>query len=411
MPVAGAGASKLWGAVAGQSIETTLAKAGAKETLEAARAAARRGDAAEVEKLFGKLETHLSADEANALRQQLNKELTGALGHPPGRAEPTEAQAKVLAETKTLDGDKLSPTQLEAEKDIVRRSDPQPSTLEGYVDEVDLGNEHTWRREPEDTWCRFSRRSICGTKINGAKQLTEEAKAKVRQTESKIANLRELQIEQRKIAEAYPGIVEKLKKSPGPNGRVNLSVLTEEEIEILGQVFPKDDLEKLPLQRVTNSTALPGGELGNLFGQEEAAIAALRDAKRPLYDKARAASPSGRARAAVERRAGKFDEFLRGLPPSGALDVDHVLSLNEIVNMRGFDKLDWAEQVAILNDPENLRAVDRALNRSRGDMGWAEFLGNGVYSREVLERARAVEEEIRGRIQRQIAEKAGAGVP
>jgi hypothetical protein len=51
---------------------------------------------------------------------------------------------------------------------MVRRSQPQPTQEPGYVDEVDLGNGHRWRRREDGTWCRFTERSLCGTVIEGA---------------------------------------------------------------------------------------------------------------------------------------------------------------------------------------------------------------------------------------------------
>ncbi|ALG08406.1 eCIS core domain-containing protein [Kibdelosporangium phytohabitans] len=84
LPVLGAGASRLWNAAMSQGIDQVLAKAGATETLAAARRAAQAGDVAEVNRLLDQLETHLSADQASALRHHLNSELTGRLGSEVG---------------------------------------------------------------------------------------------------------------------------------------------------------------------------------------------------------------------------------------------------------------------------------------------------------------------------------------
>jgi hypothetical protein len=103
-------------------------------------------------------------------------------GHPPGRVDPASLeQADLLAQSSVIDdGKALSTAQREAEISIVAQSEPQPSTLEGYVDEVDLGNGHTWRRGEGSTWCRFSGSSLCGTVIPGDKQL---ARLRTRLTE------------------------------------------------------------------------------------------------------------------------------------------------------------------------------------------------------------------------------------
>ena len=169
LPVAGSAGRRLWDAVVGRSLENTLARAGASEALAAARAAARRGEATEANRLATQLETHLNPEEALALHDQLLVELRETLRHPPGRADIASLeQAHLLAQSSGLEGDSLSVAQRNAELDIVRRSEPQPSSLDGYVDEVDLGNGDTWRRRADGTWCRFSVPSLCGTELPGA---------------------------------------------------------------------------------------------------------------------------------------------------------------------------------------------------------------------------------------------------
>jgi hypothetical protein len=99
-----------------------------------------------------------------------------ATGNTPGavRAASNE-QADLLASAGSIqDGKQLSRAQREAEIDIVARSEPRPSSIAGYEDEVDIGNGHVWRRDPDrGTWCRFSPppSSLCGTTIVGAKPM------------------------------------------------------------------------------------------------------------------------------------------------------------------------------------------------------------------------------------------------
>jgi hypothetical protein len=169
MPVIGRGASRVWDAVANQSMEKTLERAGAQDLLNSARAAASRGDVAEVNRLADQLEALLNPEEARLLRQQLGDQLTERLGHPPGTATPPAENRALLDASRTVeDGAKLTPEQKAAELDIVARSEPQISREPGYVDEVDLGNGHVWRRTEEGTWCRFTTKSLCGTTIPGA---------------------------------------------------------------------------------------------------------------------------------------------------------------------------------------------------------------------------------------------------
>jgi hypothetical protein len=51
--------------------------------------------------------------------------------------------------------------QIDSELAIVERSEPRASNVKGYQDEVELGNGHTWRRDANDNWCRFSDPRIC----------------------------------------------------------------------------------------------------------------------------------------------------------------------------------------------------------------------------------------------------------
>ena len=184
LPVVGAGLSRISEAIAMRGIESTLTRVGpgALETLGAARRAATGGDVAQVNRLLGELEKHLSAAELRTLRRNLYEELQATLRRPPGTANPSdEAEGHLLADSAAIDdGHRLDQAQRAAEMDVVRRSEPRPSTVEGYVDEVDLGNGHTWRRRENGTWCRFSDPTLCGVVIPGAAPMSAAEAARVR---------------------------------------------------------------------------------------------------------------------------------------------------------------------------------------------------------------------------------------
>ena len=77
----------------------------------------------------------------------------------PGAAAAGSAEARVLEAGR---GDAVpSLEQIDSELAIVERSKSRPSKVEGYQDEVELGNGHTWRRDANDNWCRFSDNRIC----------------------------------------------------------------------------------------------------------------------------------------------------------------------------------------------------------------------------------------------------------
>ncbi len=170
MPVVGRVAGRAWKAVTAGTLEKTLIRAGMEDVLKAAQAAARSGDTHAVEMMMTQMEASLAAEDAAILRKQLSEKLEEALGHPPGRAELIKDPEKSLDQEQLLiaSGKKesgLTKEELEAELDVVSRSEPQISDEPGYVEEVDLGNGHKWRRTEDDTWCRFTKASICRGKI------------------------------------------------------------------------------------------------------------------------------------------------------------------------------------------------------------------------------------------------------
>ncbi len=180
MPVVGRVAGRAWKAVTAGALEKTLIRAGMEDVLKAAQAAARSGDTHAVEMMMTQMEASLAAEDAAILRRQLSEKLEEALGHPPGRAELIKDPEKALDQEKllTASGKKesaLTKEELEAELDVVSRSEPQISDEPGYVDEVDLGNGHKWRRTEEGTWCRFTKASNCGTKIPRARKMSSAA--------------------------------------------------------------------------------------------------------------------------------------------------------------------------------------------------------------------------------------------
>lgn len=412
-PVVGAGAKRLWQAVAGQSLERTLEKAGRGEVLAAARKAAREGEVEQANKLSRELEEHLAPEEVLALRRELNDSLRERLGRPPGTATPKDdAQRKLLEESGHHDVPPSAAHQ-EAELDLVARSDPQPSSQPGYIDEVDLGNGHSWKRQADGSWCRFSEKPNLCALVPKAKKMnaTERqlAEAAFYRLEEIRANLRAA----REIADQYPGIVDKLRKPP-PRRTPNLDALTAQEKEILSQVFPSKELEELTLADVTRSLqpnrasglSLPEIEYHRLLQAEEAAILKLRESSQPLYDKLRAASPRQKVRDAVIKKAEGLDQVSGAKPISGELDADHVVPLRQIYDMPGFKDLDWDDQVAIANDLRNFRGVDSSVNRSRQASSWYDnFPMRGTYSSEAIAAIQKEEDRIRGILKGEIEER------
>jgi hypothetical protein len=217
--------------------------------------------------------------------------------------------------------------------------------------------------------------------------MTATARAKAEAAYAQLMGLRGEIAGARELSREWPAVADKLAREgkPGPRG-LKLSALTENEREILGQVFPHvDDLESLTLADITRARGRAGAEYAKLLADEESAIARLRDSTQPLYDKVRAASPRERTRWDVIDRAKGLDQ-VSGMPPiSGQLQADHIVPLRQIVDMPGFARLDWTDQVAIADLRSNLRAVDGRVNGSRGGRSWAEpFPQRGTYSQSAL---------------------------
>jgi len=181
LPALGAGAGRLRQAAAANSLERAVARGGreAQDIWDAAQRAAREGREDEARRLLSRLEeregVELTGEQARLLRAQLDLDGHG-LPRPEGTVHPAGArQAQLLEESRAVtSGENLTQAQLDAELSVVRRSQTQPSSEPGYVDEVDLGNGHFWRRREDGTWCRFSgERSLCGTRIPGVRSPRE----------------------------------------------------------------------------------------------------------------------------------------------------------------------------------------------------------------------------------------------
>jgi hypothetical protein len=114
-------------------------------------------------------EPHLPAGRPEPHPPENAPKNTARAGEPEfgGPTKPGSAVAADANEARLLDSSKGSavptPDQLEGELVIVRRSEANPIKQDGYVAEVELPNQHVWRRVegPGGGWCRFSDGRIC----------------------------------------------------------------------------------------------------------------------------------------------------------------------------------------------------------------------------------------------------------
>lgn len=94
------------------------------------------------------------------------------------------------------------------------------------------------------------------------------------------------------------------------------------------------------------------------------------------YDRARQYSYSAESGRNVVERAGGLDEA-SGLPTNKP-SVDHLVSVREITEMKGYGKLTEREQNKLLSLEENLILMDGDRNSSKQDKSWSKW-DNGRY--------------------------------
>lgn len=343
---------------------------------------------------------------AAAVAEAVEREAKAATDVPlPGSKEELQA----LDRTRGLDANSIKNPEVDLADEwrVVQGSEPLP--LKGdpdYVAEVVLPNGHRWKKGREGGWCRFS------TEFCPTPGVLDKLQGKIGASERRIADLGEQAAEAAARERDLPGIIDKLVQNRKPGQRtINVDVLNAQERETLEQTF-EVDAEDLTLADLQAGRGRAGSEAAERFAAQEQAILELKDLKRPLYDKLRAASPTERVRQQVLKRAKGLDEVSGALPLSKQLDVDHIVPLAELMNMKGFKDLAWEDQVRIANAIENLKAVDRSANRSRQALSWAdEFPGRKQYSAPALAKIQADEAAARGTLQGMIDAAKPKGSP
>lgn len=427
---AGAGLSKLSRAAFHQGVDKTLARAGASELLAMARNAAQHGEGLEVTRLMDQMEAHLSSEEANILRRDLNAQLRENLGHPPGTAKPANpGQQELLRQSGLKDsGSVLSNEELEAEHFIVENSQPQISTEPGYADEVDLGNGHTWRRAEDGTWCRFTMKSLCKTTLNAA-PMSPKAKARARRfewerrqvqsAETELGDIRSKAAAEKQDLAEFDKIFDQAVQDARNGKKFDFKSLTPDQQSVVEQMFPHADIQQL---EVLNLSKMERRRLESLGTKERPGIikrleeratvleAALTSAKQPLSERLRGV-PAEIERN-MTRRAGGLDEFAKGKPVSGKLSIEHVYPLSKIMAMEGFFALDEAEMKILANWERNLKMTDLDANVLRKERSYRELSSlefGKYYTPQNLEAAakleREMEMELRKELDRMLAAK------
>ena len=333
-------------------------------------------------------------------------------GSGAGRAATATAEAAVKAERIADRAVPLVRKELaQSERPLVKQALEQGTgrkvadkalQKEGYVLEVAVdaaGDSHLYRLNKNGTWCRFST-PVCGLDLGS--DVAAAAGAPKSITQSRIDDARHLITTAESEITFLSGMYSRMKAA----GKMDLSLLKPEERTLLDSLAPSGDAAKLTLAELRGLSAKLGlaKDVRAAAALEEKLIEQLYREGRPLYEIMRIASPSGAARSAALREAAARDTVTGLRPRSGMLDVDHVVSLNEIVAMKGFAELHPSRQLMIVNDAKNLRAMDRLANRSRGDRSWSEWAQAAIhYDGAALRKMRQLEDDLRGYLQGRIA--------
>jgi hypothetical protein len=308
------------------------------------------------------------------------------------------------------EGHDLSPAHRQAETDLVAASEPRPSTVEGYVDEVDLGNGHTWRRREDGTWCRFTLPDLCGTRIRRSRLSPEEQRLAQQAEELRIreaeVELQEAQGRQARLRE-QAALLARIERAGEP---IRLDRLTSAERDLLSDAMPHlEDLQTATMADIRRGKADLVREhnfpaRADTQRAADALLEARRQTRDAAYDYVRPQTPRDPGRTAALRRAGGLDEYTGVLPqPRGVLAPDHVVPVSDLVDMPGFARLPPPDQLAIANDERFLRMMDAAANESRGDRafaGWPQ--ARNYYTESQLAAMSRLEDQLKGQIQEEI---------
>lgn len=75
------------------------------------------------------------------------------------------------------------------------------------------------------------------------------------------------------------------------------------------------------------------------------------------------------------------DFALPGKMINNKLEADHIVSMNKIIKMDGFDKLDYNQQIDLLNYEKNIMGLIRIANASKNNksyLEWEEYKKEGI---------------------------------
>ncbi|WP_437942619.1 eCIS core domain-containing protein [Sorangium sp. So ce341] len=195
-----------------------------------------------------------------------------------------------------------------------------------------------------------------------------------------------------------------------------------------GKIHPQSPDIAAARQEVTSAGAKVREMRGKLDEAREAADTAARKRLR-ADDAANKAERGARELPEAERKAlrdgtpsAKTSDDFWAQRPGAVYDtaypgnlikersIDHIVPTNDIMKMDNFNRLTTQQQKQILDLPENLVPMEKAVNSSRGDLSWHEWKGHSQMPEidpAIRAKMAAKEDALRVKIQEMINKMAG----
>lgn len=134
---------------------------------------------------------------------------------------------------------------------------------------------------------------------------------------------------------------------------------------------------KLPEKQkpVNVETKEPTKQIENKLDVESKQFQSKRKISDEQYSKLRKKTPDSNARKTVNKnfKKGMPDEALPGQIVDKPLHADHIVSMDRITKMDGFEKLSEVDQIKLLNYQENFVGLSEIANKSKGAKSFSEW--------------------------------------
>jgi hypothetical protein len=158
---------------------------------------------------------------------------------------------------------------------------------------------------------------------------------------------------------------------------------------------PLNEVEQKLLDEININTK----EIGKFNEKKYQEIRSGQGITPELYKQLRKRSPGGQVRSDTISRAKGIDEvFGNNEKTEGkSLETDHVVSMREITEMKDFNRLTFEQQVEVLNNPDNLIAMNESANASKGSRSWSEWDGWKEFTNDIRVKNKMLNKEVNAR--------------